>query len=105
MLVYGGDSHLRGLRGVDWASQASTWITTGINSIAVPILNAQFGGPQPGQYYANTKTGVTQYSLPSNSAQVGVTSFPTMGGGISGTTLLIGGVVLIGMFAVMGRGK
>lgn len=48
-------------------------LTYGVKSIATPILNSQFGGPQPGQYFANQKTGQVAYNVPQGSS---INAFP-----------------------------
>lgn len=88
---------------VDWAAQAANWITVGINKIAAPVLNSQFGGPQPGQYMAyNPKTGqYTAYALPSGSASAAFSDFTSTSGS---TWLVIGGILLaVLMFSSMGK--
>jgi hypothetical protein len=79
-----------------WASILSQ----GISRIAAPILISQFGGPKPGQYFANSPQGQIAYSLPS-----GASSGVFGGGGGFGANLgssgllipilLIGGAILL----------
>jgi len=78
-------------------------ISTGINKIAVPILNSQFGGPQPGQYFQTGPNGQSiAYSLPQGStAGFTLSSFPSSLSGML-PILIIGGVVLLFMSG-MGR--
>lgn len=63
----------------DSGVDAGDWLNilnTGISKIAAPILNAQFGGPKPGQYFSiNPKTGQqVSYALPTGSSSLNLTN-------------------------------
>lgn len=87
----------------DWGNL----LTLGVKNIASPILNAQFGGPQPGQFFStNAKTGQTvAYSLPTSTPAVGSSiAFPGVGTSLSSLfpILLLGGGVIFA-FKLFGK--
>lgn len=75
-----------------------TQLANSIANIAGPILKAQFGGPQPGQYFATTPGGGSvAYALPSGSTSnvfsAGLTSLTSSS--LFLPILLIGGAFLL----------
>lgn len=80
--------------GIDWGSI----LTQGISKIAAPILNSQFGGPKPGQYFSiNPKTGQqVSYALPTGSSSLNLTN-PFGASSFSGfmPLILIGGGLIL----------
>ncbi len=70
----------------------------GVKNIATPILNAQFGGPQPGQFISRNANGsYTAYALPSGGSSLSLNPFGGAGSSISGTTWLIIAAAGIGL--------
>lgn len=74
-----------------------------LNNIVAPILKAQYGGPQPGQYFATGPNGQsTAYALPTGAtssafSSIGMSSFSGML-----PLLLVGGGMLL-LFSFIGR--
>lgn len=85
----------------DWMNM----LQFGLQNIAAPILNSQFGGPQAGQYYNNQKTGVTAYALPANTVSAGFNTFPGVSVGGGWGSLLIPGLVVVGIVMLMSGGN
>lgn len=82
-----------------WANFWTGLLSGGMKNIATPILNSQFGGPKPGQYFASTPQGNIAYALPQGSSGGIVNPFGSSigSGGISGflPLLIIGGIGLV----------
>ena len=113
------DTNQRGMGGVggegtenpsDWSGYGGFWgdiLKTGIKDIATPILNAQFGGPQPGQYFGTGPNGQrVAYNVPINSASINAFPGVNFSSGTSSVLpwiLIIGGVLVVG--SLFSRGK
>jgi hypothetical protein len=78
-------------------------LVTNLTNIAKPILNAQWGGPQPGQYLSyNAKTGqYTNYALPTGQS-TNISTFPGISLTSSGLSSWIPIILLgiVGAFAI-----
>ena len=93
--------------GSSWLDLLAKSLSTGMTTIAAPILNAQFGyGSQPGQVYStNAKTGQTTiYTVPTGSTSLSMPSASGIASSLSSymPLLIIGGVALLA-FKMMGK--
>ena len=89
--------------GGSWTNNLMNLLGFGVKNIAAPILNSQFGGPKPGQFFSTSPSGATTaYALPQG-ASSGVFG-SGFGGGSNipwGTLALIG----IPLILIMSIGK
>jgi hypothetical protein len=87
--------------GVNWTS-----ILQPITNTGMAILKAQYGGPQPGQYFATSPTGQSvAYALPQGASSTGF-SFTSPFGTSVGTAsplLIYGGLALLAVLAFRNR--